>query len=84
MKNSKEDVLTLAAEIEKRENLELKVTLYEDLLLHQTDILAQNQAEIQDHLSIIKFQAKYNEAQNRRLTERSHELRTYYNAIQGA
>ena len=83
MENSNNDETALALEIEKREVLELKLTLYEDLLLHQTDILEQNLEEIQDHLSIIKFQAQYNEAQNRRLTERSHELRTYYSAIQG-
>ncbi len=83
MKNNNKNETTLALEIEKRETLELKVKLYEDLLLHQTDILEQNQEEIQDHLCIIKFQAQYNEAQNRRLTERSHELRTYYGAIQG-
>lgn len=63
--------------------LELKLMLYEELILHQTCILAQHDDEVQDHLSIIKFQAQYNEAQSRKLTERSHELRTYYGAIQG-
>lgn len=81
--DTNEYATALALEIEKRQALALKLTLYEDLILHQTGILEQNHAEIQDHLSLIKFQAQYNESQNRKLTERSHELRTYYNAIQG-
>ncbi|MFT4924161.1 MAG: signal transduction histidine kinase [Phenylobacterium sp.] len=69
--------------LDKIKALELKVMLYEELIVHQTTVLEQHNSEVEDHLAIIKFQAQYNEAQSKRLTERSHELRTYYNAIQG-
>ena len=83
MKHSNTEVNDLSSEKEKNKTMALKLAIYEDLILHQTEILQQNHVEIEDYLEIIKFQAQYNDVQSRKLTERSHELRTYYNAIQG-